>query len=150
MTRALPVALALVFALAFLATLRLERSLEAPFLYPQALLALVAALLAAVAGLPRRALAPIRVAEGSGPAGRRRALARVAGTVLLTVVYVEAWSVVGYFVATPLYGAALTALLGERHWSTVAALPLGLTVLVWAVLFEGLGVPVPVGPLGPY
>lgn len=150
MARAVPIALAALFALAFLATLRLGRSLEPPFLYPQLLLALVALLFVALSALPRRALTTVVVAVGGGPGERRLALARVAGTIALTVAYVALWDVVGFFVATPLYGAAAVALLGERHWTVVAALPLALTALIWAVFFEGLGVPVPLGPLSPY
>ena len=69
-------------------------------------------------------------------------LARPAGLIALTVLYVVAFTPVGFLVSTLLFTSSVVLLLGERGWRAIT-IPLATTAFMYAAFVAGLGVVLP-------
>ena len=79
------------------------------------------------------------------PTGQTALTRRTWLILLLPVAYAPVMAQLGFLLASPLFIAAYLAVLGNRHWPTVAATALGLTVLA-ALAAAGLSdSPLPMG-----
>jgi hypothetical protein len=72
---------------------------------------------------------------------------RVWGAILLMVAYMIAWQWIGYWVATVVFVAVLTRMLGERNWILVTGMPVVVALLVYFIFFRILSIPLPAGEL---
>ncbi|MFZ5825866.1 MAG: tripartite tricarboxylate transporter TctB family protein [Bacillota bacterium] len=125
------------FGLAFQITVALD-DVVGPRAFPMAV-SLVTAVLCGVLLLRSRAQ------EGEASAGIGREEAIFAG---MGLVYWLLLPVVGYLVATALFVAGGTRLMGERRWGPTAAVAVGTAVASWALFDLFLGVTLPTSLLG--
>lgn len=65
---------------------------------------------------------------------------RFLGVIAVLPLYALAWLNLDFRVCTPLFLAALCAVLGARSWRTLIAFPVALTALMYLVFAVGLGV----------
>lgn len=77
----------------------------------------------------------------------RESRMRLAGVLVLMLVYSLAYEWIGFYISTWLFGAALLLFIGERRPLVVALYPAALTLFVYAGFVELLGVVLPVGEL---
>lgn len=129
---------AVVFLLARGIELRVETGGIDPRWWPQVLGATGAALSAvllgrAVVGAPARR-------EGVQEATRDGRV-RTVLVVALAALYVVAWPLAGFVVATPVFLAAGAYLFGGRGWAALLAFPVGLTALLYLLFRSVLEVP---------
>jgi putative tricarboxylic transport membrane protein len=110
-------------------------------LFPMVLGGLIALLSALVV------LRPAGPSESS--AADRSGTSRLWTTVAVLVGYALAFERVGFPLATPLALGALLAGYGERRWTVLAGVSLGITGATYLVFARWLGAPLPLGILGP-
>ncbi|GAA0895705.1 tripartite tricarboxylate transporter TctB family protein [Pseudonocardia zijingensis] len=129
---------AAVFLLARGIELRVETGGIGPRWWPQVLGAAGAAL--SVVLLCRAVVGAAAQREGVQEATRDGRV-RVVLVVVLAALYVVAWPLAGFVVATPLFLAAGAYLFGGRGWAALLAFPVGLTALLYLLFHSVLEVP---------
>lgn len=94
------------------------------------------------------ALVVLRPAPDSAPAADRAGQSRLWSTVAILVGYAVAFERLGFPLATPVALGALLASYGERRWTVLASVSLGVTAATYLVFARWLGAPLPLGILG--
>lgn len=134
------------FSALFLATLWMPGSLTYPTDYPQFMLAGIAVLFFAAAGLAAReaeaATEPAREADAAPGGGWA-----LAASILLCIAYVASWTYIGFYVATPIFIALQLWALGQRRPLILIVVPVATTLLVWGVFSWLLSMSFPAGVL---
>lgn len=88
------------------------------------------------------------VAPATRSASRRGALRALVIAVTL-VVYVAAWSLIGFWICTVVFTVLALLVLGERRLRTLVAVPVVLTFGMYLLFVGLLPLPLPSGPLQP-
>jgi hypothetical protein len=140
----------LLFAAGFVATLGMDGSLHYPLGYSQGLIAAIALLFLASAARDWRevgaaAASPGLATGGEAPVGHDApgGLGPLVATIALSIAYVAACPVIGYYAATFLYVAGQLWLLRQRHWAWLLGVPAATTLLVYVVFAWMLSLPFP-------
>lgn len=72
---------------------------------------------------------------------------RIWGAILLTIAYIFVCNWVGYWAATFVFLFTLLLILGERSWIILTVLPVVSTLMIYAVFYRFLHIPLPTGTL---